>query len=66
MSAAVHFLISFWVKHRAPRTRDRGATAAEYALMAALIAAVIVVAVAFLGVGVSELFGSTADQIPSV
>ena len=65
MSAAVHFLISFWVRHRVARPRDRGATAAEYALMASLIAVAIIVAVAAFGGGVTELFGSTAEQIPA-
>jgi len=37
---------------------DRGATAVEYALMASLIAAVIVLAVGALGLSVSGLFQS--------
>ena len=39
-----------------PPGSDRGATAAEYALMASLIAVVVVGAVAALGLGVQGLF----------
>lgn len=42
-------------------TDDRGATAVEYAIMASLIAAVIVITVAALGVNVTDLF----DAVPS-
>jgi Flp pilus assembly pilin Flp len=41
--------------HRRPDS-DRGATAAEYALVASLIAVVIVGSVSALGVGVQGLF----------
>ena len=37
---------------------ERGATAVEYAIMASLIAAVIVIAVGALGVNVTELFAA--------
>jgi pilus assembly protein Flp/PilA len=43
---------------------DRGATAAEYALMAALIAAVIVLSVAAFGGGVLNLFESANAKFP--
>ena len=64
MNAAVHFLISFWVKHRVSRVRDRGATAAEYALLASLIAVVIIGSVLLFGQGVNGLFVSTNDAMP--
>jgi pilus assembly protein Flp/PilA len=41
---------------------DSGATAVEYALMAALIALVIVVAVTALGVNLNALFNDLASQ----
>jgi pilus assembly protein Flp/PilA len=42
---------------------DRGATAVEYGLMAALIAAVIVTAVTLLGTNLSTMFTSVAGSI---
>lgn len=42
---------------------DDGATAMEYALLAGLIAAVIVIAVSGVGIGVSTLFTFVADQV---
>jgi len=44
-------------------TRDRGATAVEYGLLVALIAAVIVVVVATLGTKVSTAFQTMSDTI---
>jgi len=44
---------------------ERGATAVEYALMVALIAAVIIVAVALLGHNASSVFNSVAATIGS-
>lgn len=41
---------------------DRGATAAEYALIAALIAVVIIAAVALLGTSLFDLFDSAASS----
>jgi pilus assembly protein Flp/PilA len=43
--------------------RDRGATAVEYGLMVALIAAVIVAAVFLLGGNLSTMFNSTATCV---
>ncbi len=43
------------------RYDERGATAAEYAIVASLIAAVIVAAVTALGVNVTALF----DRVPA-
>lgn len=44
-------------------TKDRGATAVEYGLMVALIAAVIIIAVALLGTTLSSVFNSVAGKI---
>ena len=44
-------------------TRDRGATAVEYGLLVALIAAVIVAIVLVLGQRVSTAFQSVSDAI---
>jgi pilus assembly protein Flp/PilA len=44
-------------------TRDRGATAVEYGLLVALIAAVIVVVVKTLGTSVSSAFNSVNANI---
>jgi len=44
---------------------ERGATAVEYALMVALIAAVIIVAVSALGTSAKEKFQTVADTIAS-
>jgi len=41
---------------------EKGATAVEYAIMASLIAAVIIVIVALLGGQVSVLFNSVSSQ----
>ncbi len=47
-----------------PRRRgDQGATAVEYALLAAFIAVVVVVAITFLGQGVDHLFELGNDAV---
>ena len=46
------------------RRDEKGATAVEYGLLVALIAAIIVVAVALLGTKVSGAFSSITDQLP--
>jgi pilus assembly protein Flp/PilA len=43
--------------------RDRGATAVEYGLMIALIAAIIVVGVGALGTRVAAIFDEVVDAI---
>lgn len=43
--------------------RDRGATAVEYGLMVALIAAVIIVAVALLGSNLKDMFNTVAGKV---
>lgn len=47
------------------RMRERGATSAEYALIAGLIAVVIVTAVAFFGSSVAASWSDSADQVES-
>jgi len=42
---------------------DSGASSAEYAVLVACIAAVIVLAVALFGGAVSNLFSDTCDQV---
>jgi len=51
--------------HRADErgTRERGATSAEYALIASLIAVVVIVAVALLGTSTSGLFNRSATKV---
>jgi pilus assembly protein Flp/PilA len=44
-------------------TRDQGASAVEYGLLVALIAAVIVIAVTTLGTNLSSIFNSVAGAI---
>jgi len=55
-------LIRVQVRVASMRT-DRGATAIEYALMAALIALVIIVAVTLLGKNLSSLFNRGATSV---
>jgi pilus assembly protein Flp/PilA len=45
------------------RRNEKGASAVEYGLLIALIAAVIVVAVILLGTAVSDVFQDTADCV---
>ncbi len=52
-----------WVVARLNLKSERGATAVEYGIMVALIAAVIIVAVIFLGSETSRTFSCTADSI---
>ena len=47
------------------RNEAEGATAVEYGLMVALIAAVIIIAVVFLGRETSTTFSCTAESIAS-
>jgi len=46
-----------------PLTRDRGATAVEYGLMVALIAAVIVTAVTLIGTNLTSVFNKVANAV---
>ena len=54
-----------WVTARLDIRNQRGATAVEYGIMVALIAAVIIVAVLFLGRQTSKTFSCTAGSIQS-
>jgi len=48
------------------KSRERGATAVEYALMVALIAVVIITAVTLLGDRIATVFTDIADEIGGV
>lgn len=52
-----------WVAARMNVKSERGATAVEYGLMVALIAAVIIAAVVFLGQQTSSTFDCTAQSV---
>ena len=52
-----------WLTSRLNVKSERGATAVEYGLMVALIAAVIIAAVVFLGQRTSATFQCTGDSI---
>jgi len=53
-----------YLQNRAARTRDEGATAVEYGLLVALIAAVIVTIVATLGGQIATAFQTVVDALP--
>lgn len=48
------------------RDEERGATAVEYGLLVALIAAVIIAVVSLLGLEVREAFQDVVDVMPDV
>ena len=52
-----------WLVSRLPIKSERGATAVEYAVMVALIAAVIILAVVFLGRTASKTFSTTGNCV---
>ena len=54
---------TWWGSLRARAQEEGGATAVEYALMIALIAAVIIVAVQFIGTSADEKFNSVGSAI---
>jgi len=56
-------LMSAWINRRLNIVSERGATAVEYAVMVALIAAVIILAVIFLGRTASSTFSCTGNTI---
>lgn len=56
-------LAGSWLAARVGIKSERGATAVEYGLMVALIAAVIIAAVVFLGNKTSSTFDCTASSI---
>ena len=55
--------MSTWITSRLNLKSDRGATAVEYGLMVALISAVIIAAVIFLGQKTSATFQCTGDSL---
>lgn len=56
-------LAAAWFVARVDIKNERGATAVEYGIMVALIAAVIIVAVVFLGKKTSSTFSCTASNV---
>jgi len=56
------YLVKLQVKAAALRD-DRGATAVEYGLMVALIAAVIILAVTALGTNLNTIFQDVASKV---
>lgn len=56
-------LATAWVTTRLDIRNERGATAVEYGLMVALIAAVIIAAVVFLGQQTRDTFDCTAQSV---
>jgi pilus assembly protein Flp/PilA len=58
-------LTATWVTSRLNVKSERGATAVEYGLMVALIAAVIIGAVVVLGNNAKTSFQCTADSVSS-
>ncbi len=52
-----------WLAARLDVRSDRGASAVEYAIMIAMIAAVIILAVVFLGQKTSSTFSCTASSL---
>jgi len=53
-----------YLRNRADRIKDEGATAVEYGLLVALIAAVIVTIVATLGGQIATAFQTVVDELP--
>ena len=58
-------LTGAWLTARLNVKSERGATAVEYGVMVALIAAVIIIAVVFLGQKTSSTFNCTGSAITS-
>ncbi len=56
-----HFMQALWLRLQ---TKEQGATAVEYGLLVALIAAVIVVVVALLGTTIRDAFQTVVDNLP--
>mgnify|MGYP001627281773 CR=1 FL=1 len=55
--------IAYVLAALAPKQDEKGATAVEYGLLVALIAAVIITAVALLGNSISALFTTVAGRL---
>jgi len=56
-------LVKFQVRLAALRDSDRGVTAVEYGLLAALIAVVIIGAVTTLGTNLNNTFNTVANSV---
>lgn len=56
-----HFMQALWLRLQ---TKEQGATAVEYGLLVALIAAVIVLVVATLGTTIRDAFQTVVDNLP--
>ena len=54
---------TWWSELRTRTSEETGATAVEYALMIALIAAVIIVAVQFIGTSANDQFTKVGDAV---
>ncbi len=54
---------TWWADLKGRAAEEGGATAVEYALMVALIAAVIIAAVTILGNNASDKFGEVGDAV---
>ena len=54
---------TLWGNLRSRMEEEHGATAVEYALMIALIAAVIIVAVTFIGTSAEDKFNSVGSAV---
>lgn len=63
----LHFFVTLQTlvteRKDAALSNDRGATAVEYGLLVALIAAVIIIAVTALGETISDIFSGVVDDI---
>ena len=59
-------VLAFWTRlqNLTVQSDERGATAVEYGMLVALIAAVIVVAVALLGTKINTAFGKINSALP--
>ena len=60
----LHGLYRWMLARTSELHNERGATAVEYGLMVALIAAVIVAVVAFLGQDIQQAFQAVVTAIP--
>ena len=55
--------LSVWLAARLDVRSDRGASAVEYGIMISMIAAVVILAVIFLGQETSRTFSCTSDSL---
>ena len=64
MLEKIQFMTLMFISDRKAKRDDRGATAVEYGLLVALIAAVIVGIVAAVGTDVQNAFQTIANALP--